>query len=130
MQILQFNTPLYDSINTHTFSIPIYSKILDINLIHNMLILIISVDDSGPHKIHKNIYVSTISSNNVNNNILLDDYRFFKSITSFDVTKNMSAFGNTIDLNIDKIETLMYLFINENPHTKEVRTNKLNSLDE
>jgi len=111
--------------NIYTFEVPSYSKLLDINLINNQLVIIYEYDN-------------IISNGNKSFNFYVRDndlhppylYDYFKSIKVSDLQR-IDTFSTGSGFNISlspPIEKIFYVFFQDQKSLDESRDEKLNSV--
>lgn len=111
--------------NIYTFEVPSYSKLLDVNLINNQLVIIYEYDD-------------IISTGNKNFNFYVKDndlyppylHEYFKSIKVSELQRiNTISTGTGLNINLTPpFESIFYVFFQDQKSLDETRDEKLNEV--
>lgn len=126
MNLKSTSTFFYDNLSDYAFTIPKYSKVVDIIMKNNELFLFFLtqpelVDD-------KKVFVKIIGTDN-SDIFIFDNYKFLKTITDNRLENNIfCSNSNNITINPILIENNYLVFINDNKQIDELRDDKLNEL--
>lgn len=127
--MIQFiSHPISYGIEDIAISIPVNSKIIDINSVNNNIV--ISYEDINAHQQYKNIFIKVIDV--YQSSFVPDNYKFIKSIKSKNIDNNTitSSMGNNISIDINPIiiESCYLIFLDENKQTCEKRDESLKKI--
>ena len=126
MNLKSTSTFFYDYLIDYTFTIPKYSKVVDIIIKNNELFLFFLTQ---PELVSdKKVFVKIIGTDK-SDIFIFDNYKFLKTITDNRLENNIFC-SNSNNITIDPIliENNYLVFINDNKQIDELRDDKLNEL--
>lgn len=126
MNLKSTSTFFYDNLSDYTFTIPKYSKVVDIIMKNNELFLFFLTQ---PELVDDKTFFVKIIGTDKSDVFIFDNYKFLKTITHKRLENNIfCSNSNNITINPILIENNYLVFINDNKQIDELRDDKLNEL--